>query len=284
MMRMEIRRQYAAVRGQTLQYLKAGSGPPIVFIHGLLGGSFCWRFNVPALAQRFTSLAVDLPGFGETVTAPDLDCGMEAQAFRLLSWLEQMDFRRVDMIASSWGAGVALLVAAATPRIRSLVLAAPVNPWSDFGMNRVRFFSGRTGAAILRLGMPFSRPMHRIALERMYGDPARIPAGTLEGYSRIMLRKGRAQNLVNTLRRWEKDLRALHGALEKVQVPSLLIWGSKDTAVDIRSAGALMQKMRGCERAVIAGAGHLPFEETPEEFNRLVLSFLERISARAEPA
>lgn len=281
---MEIRRLYAGVRGLALHYLKAGSGPPIVLIHGLLGGSFCWRLNVPALAQRYTSLAVDLPGFGETVTQPDLDCGMEAQALRLRSWLEQMDLRTVDIVASSWGAGVALLVAASTPRVRSLILAAPVNPWSDFGMNRVRFFRGHAGAALLRFGMPFSRPIHRIALERMYGDPARIPSGTLEGYSRIMLSKGRARNLVNTLRCWDKDLRVVRAALERVQAPSLLIWGTKDTAVDIRSAGMLMQKMRGCERAVIEGAGHLPFEETPEEFNRLVLNFLDRISAQAEPA
>lgn len=281
---MEIWRQYAAVRGHPLHYLRAGTGSPVVLIHGLLGGSFCWRFNVPVLAQRYTSLAVDLPGFGESITQPGLDCGMEAQALRLRFWLEQMGLRTVDIVASSWGAGVALLVAASTQLVRSLVLAAPVNPWSDFGMDRVRFFSGRTGATLLRLGMPFARPIHRIALKRLYGDPARMPSGTLEGYSRIMLRKGRAHNLIDTLRCWEKDLLAVHDALERVQSPSLLIWGTKDTAVDIRSAGMLMQKLRGCESVVIEGAGHLPFEETPEEFNRLVLDFLDRISTQPEPA
>src|SRR5262249_43334043 len=251
---------------------------------GLLGGSFCWRFNLPALFERYISLAVDLPGFGESITQAGLDCGMEAQALRLRFWLEQMGLRTVDIVASSWGAGVALLVAASTQLVRSLVLAAPVNPWSDFGMDRVRFFSGRTGATLLRLGMPFARPIHRIALKRLYGDPARMPSGTLEGYSRIMLRKGRAHNLIDTLRCWEKDLLAVHDALERVQSPSLLIWGTKDTAVDIRSAGMLMQKLRGCESVVIEGAGHLPFEETPEEFNRLVLDFLDRISTQPEPA
>lgn len=280
---MEIRKQSAAVRGEILHYLEAGSGSPVVLIHGLLGGSFCWRFNVPALARRYTSLAVDLPGFGESITEPRLDCSMEAQALRLGSWLEQTGLGNVDIVASSWGAGVALLVAATTRRVRSLVLAAPVNPWSDFGMDRVRFFGGRAGAALLRLGMPFARPIHRVALKRLYGDPARIPSGTLEGYSRIMLSKGRAHNLIDTLRRWEKDLDAVHDALERVQSPSLLIWGTKDKAVDIRSAGMLMQKLRGCESEVIEGAGHLPFEETPEEFNRLVLNFLDRISARARP-
>jgi pimeloyl-ACP methyl ester carboxylesterase len=45
-----------------------------------------------------------------------------------------------------------------------------------------------------------------------------------------------------------------------------------------------MKALPGCERALIQGAGHLPFEETPDEFNRLVLDFLERVAASARPA
>src|SRR5262249_2025135 len=130
------------------------------------------------------------------------DCGMEAQASRLLSWLERLDLRSVDLVASSWGGGVALLLAAMTPKVRSLVVAAPLNPWSDFGRKRIRFFCGRTGGALLRLGLPFSRPLHHLELKRLYGDPSRIPPGTLESYSRILLRPQRAQNLLNVVRCW----------------------------------------------------------------------------------
>jgi len=71
----------------------------------------------------------------------------------------------------------------------------------------------------------------------------------------------------------------LHEAIARVQARSLLIWGTRDGAVDLKSSQALMQVLPECERAVIQGAGHLPFEETPDEFNRLVLEFLERTSA-----
>jgi pimeloyl-ACP methyl ester carboxylesterase len=261
---------------QPLHYLQSGSGPPLLLIHGLLGASFCWRWNVPALAQRFTTLAVDLPGFGQSRPLPDANCGMESQAMRLLSWLEGLGLERVDVVASSWGGAVALFLAALSPRtVRSLVLAAPVNPWSEFGLERVRFFSRGVGAALLRLGMPFSRPLHLTALQRMYGDPRRIAAGTLENYSSTLLRRGRARNIVQMLRCWENDLKALSGAVEQVQSPTLLVWGTQDGAVDLRSAQALMRKLPQCELAIIEGAGHLPFEETPEEFNRLALGFLE---------
>src|SRR5262249_57953793 len=101
---MEIWRQYAAVRGHPLHYLRAGTGSPVVLIHGLLGGSFCWRFNVPVLAQRYTSLAVGLPGFGESITQPGLDCGVEAQGLPLRFLLEATGPRTVGVVAYSCGA------------------------------------------------------------------------------------------------------------------------------------------------------------------------------------
>jgi 4,5:9,10-diseco-3-hydroxy-5,9,17-trioxoandrosta-1(10),2-diene-4-oate hydrolase len=281
---MEIANKQIDVGGQELRFLQSGSGDPVVLIHGLFGGHFCWRRNIRAFAERHQTLAVDLPGFGESVVSPALDCSMEAQALRLLSWLEQLGLESVSLVASSWGGGVALLLAALTPRVRSLVLAAPVNPWSTLGRERVRFFSGGIGARLLRLGLPFSKPIYRVGLKRLYGDPSRISAGTVEGYSQMLLRPGRADNLLSTMRSWERDLRALGGAIERVRVPTLLIWGTKDSAVDMRSSDVLLEKLPACERLIIPGAGHLLFEEVPEEFNRPVLSFLQRVSAQSQPA
>jgi pimeloyl-ACP methyl ester carboxylesterase len=266
----------AEINGQQLRYLQTGSGPPVVLVHGLLGGAFCWRFNVPAISKRHTTLAVDLPGFGENDAPRHLDCSMETQALRLASLLEKLKLEQVDVVGSSWGGAVALFLAAISRRVRSLVLAAPVNPWSDFGDGRIQFLNGRLGGTLLRLAMPISRPFHRTALERMYGDPGRVPPGTLEGYSRLLMRPGRVHNILNTLGNWEKDRAALRGAISRVQARSLLIWGTRDGAVDLKSSEALMRALPGCERALIEGAGHLPFEETPDEFNRLVLDFLER--------
>ena len=98
-------------------------------------------------------------------------------------------------------------------------------------------------------------------------------------FRRLLLHQGRARNIINTLRCWEKDLDALPEAIERVQAPALLIWGTRDGAVDVRSADVLMRKLPRCEQALIEGAGHLPFEETPDEFNRLTLGFLDKIGS-----
>jgi pimeloyl-ACP methyl ester carboxylesterase len=273
---MQIARRTAEIDGQQLPYLRAGAGPPLLLIHGLLGGSFCWRFNMEAFSRHHTVLAIDLPGLGESVAPRALDCSMVAQALRISSLLEQLCLKEVDVVGSSWGGAIAMFLASQSGRVRSLTLAAPVNPWSQLGEERIRFFNGWLGEALLRMVWPVSRPLHRIAVERMYGDPRRVPEGTIEGYSSVVMQPGRVHNILNTLRSWESDVSDLRAAIPRIKTPSLLIWGTRDGAVDLNSSEPLMRALPECERALIDGAGHLPFEETPEEFNRLVLQFLER--------
>jgi pimeloyl-ACP methyl ester carboxylesterase len=248
----------------------------LLLIHGLVGGSFCWRLNVPVFSRQYTTFAVDLPGFGENDAPRHFDCSMQAQAGRLAALIDELKLGSVDVIGASWGGAVAIFLASISRRVRSLVLAAPVNPWSDAGMGRIRFLNSPIGGPLLRLALPISRPIHATAIRRMYGDPLRIPPGTLEGYSALVLRRRRVHNILNTLRQWEQDVNALRPAISRVQAPSLLIWGTRDGAVTLQSSQALMQVLPDCKLALIEGAGHLPFEETPDEFNRLVLDFLGR--------
>lgn len=83
-------------------------------------------------------------------------------------------------------------------------------------------------------------------------------------------------NILNTLHSWETDVSELRAAIPRIKARSLLIWGTRDRAVDVRSAETLRRALPHCELAWIYGAGHLPFEETPDEFNRLVLDFIDK--------
>jgi pimeloyl-ACP methyl ester carboxylesterase len=281
---MPIERNTVEIDGQPLHYLRAGSGRPLLLLHGLLGGAFCWRLNVDALSRRHKIFAVDLPGLGACDAPRHLDCSMTAQAQRVRSLMEQLKLENVDVVGASWGGAIAMFIAAQSRQVRSLVLAAPVNPWSDFGAGRIRFLKGRLGAALLRMAWPVSHPLHRIAVERMYGDPRRVPAGTIEGYSSLAMRPGKVHSILNTLRSWEQDVNALSNAIPRITAPSLLIWGTRDGAVDRSSAEHLRRALPASELRLIEGAGHLPFEETPDEFNRLVLDFVARRRAESGSA
>lgn len=273
---MQIAQFTTDIDGEHIHYFRAGAGHPLLLLHGLLGGSFCWRRNMEALSQRHTVFAVDLPGHGESDAPCHLDCSMSAHASRVSALMERVKLEEVDVVGCSWGGAVAMLLAAHSAKVRSLVLAAPVNPWSNLGAGRIRFLKGRIGETFLRMVWPISRPLYHTALARMYGDPRRLPPGTVEGYCSRVMRPGRVDNVLNILRSWEKDVNTLRAAIPRINARSLLIWGSRDSAVDVRSAEPLKQALPQCQLKVIEGAGHLPFEETPDEFNRLVLDFIDR--------
>jgi pimeloyl-ACP methyl ester carboxylesterase len=277
-LKIKIESRIAAVDGEKMHYLVAGDGPPVLLVHGLFGGSFCWRFNVETLACRHTVFSVDLPGLGLSPIRRGASCGMHAQARRLREFLEINDLQQVKIVGSSWGGAVAMILASMTYRVNSLALAAPVNPWSRQGEERIRFFRGVTGGLILRCGLRFSGRLHAPALSAMYGDTSRIQAGTMQGYSELVYRPGRARALHNILRNWEPDVRSLPDVIASVRQPVMLIWGDRDRAVELSSAAKLRQALPQAELEVISDAGHLPSEEVPEVFNRLVLDFFQRAS------
>lgn len=272
---MQIKKLIAEVDGEQIHYFRAGAGRPLLLLHGLLGGAFAWRRNIDVFSRQHAVFALDLPGHGENDALRHVDCSMPAQAYRVLSLLERLKLEEVDVVGCSWGGAIAMVLAAQSAKVRSLVLVAPVNPWSSFGTGRIRFLNNRVGTAFLRMVWPIAHPLYRIALARMYGDTRRLTAGTVAGYRSQIMRPGRVNNILNTLRNWEKDVDALRAVIPKIKARSLLIWGTLDGAVDVRSAEPLRQALRGCQLKLIEGAGHLPFEETPEEFNRLVLDFID---------
>jgi len=80
---------------------------------------------------------------------------------------------------------------------------------------------------------------------------------------------------LSVLRSWNRDLRQLRLSLPKIaDIPTLLIWGSLDGAVNPVSAVRLKQEFRQCRLLTFDGVGHLPYEEAAEEFNRAVGEFL----------
>jgi pimeloyl-ACP methyl ester carboxylesterase len=74
---------------------------------------------------------------------------------------------------------------------------------------------------------------------------------------------------------WRGDLRELERILPRIaHIPTLLVWGSRDGVVSPASARPLLQNFARAELVRLEGAGHIPYEEVPQEFNRAVIAFL----------
>lgn len=262
--------------GARMRYLRIGSGPPLLLLHGLLGYSFSWRYALPYLARQATVHAVDMLGVGFSDRPPGIDCCLRASAERLLRFFDAVNVESFDLLGTSHGGAVAMMAAALAPeRVRRLILVAPVNPWSHHGKRMAAFLSNPIIAPLFLRIAPHLQFMHGYLLRDLYGDSTRIRPGTLEGYSEPFALPGAFAHELGILRTWNADLRDLQSVLPKIaDIPTLLIWGALDSAVDPASAKPLCSQFEDCRLIMLEGVGHLPYEEVPEEFNHAVSQFL----------
>jgi len=266
--------------GGRMRYLKAGSGPALILVHGLLGYSFSWRFTIPALAPHATVYAIDNLGAGYSIAPNGMDCSMRSTAERILQFAEGIGLAEFDLLGTSHGGAVAIMVAAACAEskavhLRRLILVAPVNPWAPHGRRLAPFLGSPAGSFLFRKTVARWRSFDYLWLRRVFGDGAKIPPDSLEGYRLPVLQNHAFDYGLKIVRSWTADLAELEAVLPKIRdYPTLLMWGTKDRAVTVRSAESLRRNFRNARLVIFPGVGHLPYEESPMEFNRELIQFL----------
>lgn len=263
------------IGGHRLRYLRAGSGRPLLLIHGLLGYSFSWRFNIPALADIREVFAPDLLGTGFSDRPRDFDCSSETCAQRMLQLMSEVGAENFDLVGTSHGGGVAVMMAALAPeRVGKLVLVAPVNPWSKHGQWITRILATPFGRLAFGTVAPRATFMNNFWLARMYGDPKRIAPGTLEGYMAPLKIDGIWDYGLGVVTCWHHDLGKLSEAYPRIKSETLLMWGDSDPAVFVSSAQQILRRIPHARLETFPGVGHLPYEEVPNAFNRVLRDFL----------
>jgi len=278
------------IDGARMRYLRAGSGPGLILLHGLLGYSFSWRFTMPALAPYATVYAPDLLGAGFSDRPRGIDHTVRGTALRVLRFADKLGLGSFDLLGTSRGGPVAMTAAAegldaaggGKSRVRRLVLVCPVNPYSPHGRRLAPFFGTRIGAALFRSAIGGLPSLYPFWHGRLYADRNKIPPGSLEGYKAPLAIPGLFEHALSIVRTWTADLKELDALLPKLAaIPTLLMWGSKDPAVYASSLEPLARHFPDSRVVVFPGIGHLPYEECPEEFNRALIEFLTRSGTAA---
>ena len=235
---------------------------------------------MPALAPHATVYAIDNLGAGLSPANEGIDCRIRATAERVLQFADALGIKDFDLLGTSHGGGVAIMVAAICAerenrRLQRLVLVASVNPWSAHGKRLAPFVGNVFGSMFFRDTFERWPWLHDVGLRRLFGDGAKIPPDSLKGYRLPILKNHVFRHGLRIIKSWTADLRELETALPKIRdYPTLLIWGTKDRAVDFRSAEPLRQNFRDVHLIAFEGVGHLPYEEAPEDFNRALVDFL----------
>jgi len=268
------------LNGMTWRYLRAGAGPALVLVHGLLGYSWSWRFNIRELAQNFTVYAPDLLGCGFSQRSDSLCGSLESDADGLIAFVDHLGIDQFHLVGSSRGGGLAIVLAGLLAqrgmlhRVPRMILSAPINPWSDFGRTRAKWFATRLGQQYVIHITPRLPSVLEWYYRKLYGDATRIAEGSVAGYAAGLLVPRSFQHLANIMRGWHEDLRQVEAMLPLLPgLPILLLWGSQDAAVYPASAFELQDRLGNAALLAMEGIGHLPYEEVPAEFNHVVCEF-----------
>jgi pimeloyl-ACP methyl ester carboxylesterase len=273
---IQIEDGYVPVDGVKLHYRRAGTGRPLLLLHGLVGSASNWRQNIDFLARHANVYAVDLLNMGQSERILGLDASLEATADRVAACMDALGLKEADVAGHSHGGAVAMMLAARHPdRVRRLILFAPANPFCDLGRQLIGFYQTPVGTWLARQIPWLPRMLKKTALSRMYGDPRRVSDDSLDGYTAGLRIPGTIEHVLNIVRGWSADMGQLSEVLaDLAEKPTLLIWGDRDRAVGLDSAHLLQRTLRRSRLVVLPGVGHIPFEEMPEACNQTMCDWL----------
>ncbi len=259
---------FAELNGARLYYEIAGSGEPLVFIHGFSLDTRMWDDQWEFFARRYRVIRYDVRGFGKS-SLP----GMEpyAQADDLKALLEHLPAAPAHIVGLSMGGRIALDFAAAYPELaRSLI---PVDTTLGGFTSTSKKDWGLPGALARSAGVTVGKN-HWLSEELFApaNEQPRVAARLREmvedysGYHWTSRDPGR----------WS-DAPAIR-RLDQIRALTLVVVGERDLPDFHAIADLLAEQIPNARKVVIGGAGHLVNMEAPEEFNEVVLNFLREIS------
>jgi 3-oxoadipate enol-lactonase len=234
-----------------------GSGPLVVFLHGIGGNRHHWRHQLPVFATRFKAVAWDARGYGDS----DDYAGalrFEDLTADLLRVLDHFKAPKAHLVGLSMGGRIARNFALRHPeRVARLVLANTTPGFDALTPEQVKKFveerKARSPATIKALISQHARP-------GAYED-------LLESFKAL-----RQPSYLKTLDASVTQDRA--AAIERIRAPTLVITSDEDKVYPPSIARNMAKRIPGARLAVISGAGHLSNLEQPGQFNQVVLRFL----------
>lgn len=248
------------VRGLEVAYRRAGSGEPVLFLHGA-GLTQRWLPFYEKAAERVDFIAPEHPGFGDTPFPEWLD-GFEDLVIHYADLLDGFGLDRVHVVGHSLGGWIAAEFAVYYPeRIKSLQLIAP---------------AGLKGA---ELHDPYRQEGHE-ALERVFnGRAEEFPDYLEEGDPVEALVQNYKELTTRARLAWQPRHDAkLPRRLGRVQAPTQVLLPQEDRVLDVRVSAQYADHIPGASVSVIASSGaptsHVPFVQAPEALATTITDFV----------
>ena len=262
--------------GRSVTYLEmgAGEGPPVVLVHGLGANWQNWLETLPALARERRTIALDLPGFGESEMPADrISISNYARVVEELC--EKLDLGPVALVGNSMGGFIVAEMAISYPeRAERIVLAAAagISVTSAYRRPTVTAARATTAAGFFKITQRRDfvvRPrLRHLALAPVVRHPTLIAPDLVHEVMKALGKPGYLDALDAVL------LYDFRDRLEEISCPALLLWGEKDMLVPVADADEFERRIPDARKVLLEDTGHAPQLERPTEFNRELFAFL----------
>ncbi len=271
--------RWVLVDGRPVNTIELGSGPPLVFVHGLAGSWQNWLEQLPVFASDRRVIAMDLPGFGHS-PMPRQPITIDGYVRLLEGLLDELQVGASAVVGNSMGGLIAAELAICAPRrVERLALVSPAGvstyrrPGRMPTLPALRLLElavgGRIGSVAARPALVTGRPRMRAATLGMVArHPSRLPAALAAEQVRGAGKPGFMQALEATL---SCELRP---GLPQTSCQTLIVWGDHDRIIPVRDADIFAEMVPDSHKFVFADTGHVAQLERPAAFNALLREFL----------
>ncbi len=259
LLKLTIPKKTISVFGQRVIYYEAGRGRTLVLLANLGWDSHMWSQNMPALAESYHVIAIDLIGTGESAK-PHIDYKMDTWTDFIAEFLRVKGVRRATIMGAVMGGALAVQFALDHPEMsEGLVCAA-----SNSGPGK---HEGGQSAA----NWPSLAGMRRSLMATFY-DKSLVTDELVRARFEYRLRADDGY----TIERHLSDHRAPYSVqeLSGIRIPALFVWCRQDEITPLKWGEDYAAAVPGAQLAVIDRCGHLPNLEKPGEFNQAVSNFL----------
>jgi pimeloyl-ACP methyl ester carboxylesterase len=286
-----LRTEHTDVKGITIESIVAGSGPPLLLVHGLGASKVSFFPTLDGLADRFEVHAIDLPGFGRS--AKPLPTGwrysMPWFADVVNGYLRERGLRDAHLVGNSMGGRISVEVGLRHPRsIRSVVTLGSAVAFDEYQVLGPLLRLGQphwVGMAPLPIPAVRLEAMVRRIVEDLFHDPTTVPsdnhrAAAAEAVASLQDRGYRLALLASARRlgaERAKGRQAYWRRLAELTVPSFWIFGSSDPLVAPRYAKQVAAAIPNAQVEVWDACGHVPQFELPERTNQAIAGWVSGI-------
>ena len=272
--------QFVTVEGLRLHCAAAGSGRPVVLVHGDGGSTYDWTLSIfGRIAREYRAVAFDRPGFGYSQRPPG-GASPLAQARLIRGAVRAMGLERPALVGHSRGGQVALAYALGYPdEVAGVVdLAGGVffdEPWAPL-RNRLLLAPALGPLLANTVLVPFGRGVVEAALDRAFYPGGPTPPEYLDAYAAMLLRPGPLRAHADDQANSSPAMRRLIPRYGELRVPLVILNGTEDRSTPVEHARRLRETVAGSELIELPGAGHEIMFLHPDRLIDAIASVFER--------